>query len=191
MEASDLMTRPVVTTTADSPLMDAVVKLTEGGFAGLPVVDEERRVIGMITEVDAIRAAEEVRHAPSVPPSRTVGDVMNRPVEVVSPHTDVNDIAQRMLTDRVRSLPVVDNGVLVGIVSRRDVLRPLVRPDDVVASHVQAVLDAYSALDRRWTAEVKDRVAVVRGEFVDSPERDVVISLVHTVPGVMDVRVEG
>jgi CBS domain-containing protein len=189
VEASEIMSRPVVTTTADASLLDAVVKLTEGNFAGLPVVDGDGRVVGMLTEVDALRAAEGMRRTTAAP-ARTVGEVMTRAVDVVSPRTKVDDIARHMLADRVRSLPVVEGGVLVGIVSRRDVLRPLVRPDDVVASHAQELLDAYSGSERRWTAEVHDRVAVVRGEFVDTAERDVVTSLVRTVPGVRDVQVE-
>ncbi|EIE99008.1 CBS domain-containing protein [Saccharomonospora glauca] len=189
MQASDIMSRPVVTTTADSLLVDAVVKLTEGGFASLPVVDAEQHVVGLMTEGDALRAAERAKGDPGVSSPR-VGEVMTSPVEVVSPNTDVADVARLMLTDRRRSLPVAEDGVLVGIVSRRDVLRPLVRPDDIVTSYAQEVLDAYSGHRRQWSVEVTDNVAVVRGEFTDTAERHVVTSLVRTVPGVRDVRIE-
>ncbi|ACU96775.1 CBS domain-containing protein [Saccharomonospora viridis] len=189
MHASEIMSRPVVTISPDAPLRDAVVKLTEGGFASLPVVDEDQQVIGMITEVDALRAAEQINDGEG-PPALKVSDVMTKPVEVVSPDTNITDVAHLMLTDRLRSLPVVENGVLVGIVSRRDVLRPLVRPDDVVATHVASVLDAYSGQRGRWSVDVTDRVATVRGEFLDEAERRVVTSLARTVPGVTDVRVE-
>ncbi|MEY7973874.1 CBS domain-containing protein [Saccharomonospora xinjiangensis] len=189
MRASDIMSRPVVTTTPGSLLMDAVVRLTEGGFAGLPVVDEEQQVVGMITESDALRAAEQANTTGTATAPR-VADVMTSPVAVVSTNDDVVDIARLMLGDRLRSLPVVENGELVGIVSRRDVLKPLVRPDDVVAAHVQAVLDAYSGQHGRWSVELVGRVAVIRGEFDDTAEQRVVISLVRTVPGITDARVE-
>ncbi len=189
MHASEIMSRPVVSISPDAPVRDAVVRITEGGFASLPVVDEEQRVIGMITEVDALRAVEKIS-SEGGGASLQVSDVMTKPVEVISPDTEVTDIAHLMLTDRLRSLPVVEDGVLVGIVSRRDVLRPLVRPDDVVAAHVSAVLDAYSGQRGRWSVDVTDRTTVVKGEFIDDAERRVVASLARTVPGVVDVRIE-
>lgn len=188
MQASEIMSRPVVTTAPDSPLTEAVVKLTEGGFVSLPVVDEEQQVIGMIAEGDALRAAEQLRAGGRRASSPRVADVMETEVETVSVDTDVTEVARLMLTDRLRSLPVVEEGTLVGIVSRRDVLRPLIRPDDAVTTHVAAVLDAYSGHRGSWTVEVSDSVAVVNGEFSDSAEQRVVASLVRTVPGVREVR---
>lgn len=181
MRVSEIMTRPVVSTSPQALLKDAVVLLTEGGYAGLPVVDDEEQVVGIITEADALRAMSGELGSP------TVADVMTAPVEVVSPAVEVTDIARVMLRDGLRSVPVVAEGVLVGIVSRRDVLRPFVRADDTVATHVRKVLADYDGHRDRWQVDVAGGVVTVSGDFTDSAERHVVSTLVRTVPGVLRV----
>lgn len=181
MRVSEIMSRPVVTTSPQALLKDAVVLLTEGGYAGLPVVDDEERVLGIVTEADALRAMTgEIGTV-------RVADMMTAPVEVVSPVTDVTDIARIMLRDGLRSVPVVAEGVLVGIVSRRDVLRPFVRPDDTVGTHVRKVLADYDGHRDRWQVDVEGGVVTVSGDFSDSAEQHVVSTLVRTVPGVLSV----
>lgn len=185
MQAREIMTRPVVRVGPSTPVREAVALLTEHGVAALPVVDADCRVVGVFTEFDALRA--EVAGNGLVPAQR-VSERMTTPAEVVSLDTDAREIARRMLGDRLRSVPVVDDGVLVGIVSRRDVLRPLVRGDDSIASRLLALLTDYSGHRNRWSVEVLGGAVTVRGEFGDEAERQVVRALARTVPGVVSIE---
>lgn len=181
MRASEIMTSPAVATTPSTPVREAVAVLIEKGFAGLPVVDTDGRVVGTFTEFDALRG---VRAGGD---EFTVGGLMSTPVEVVSPSTDVTEIGRRMLADRLRCVPVVEEGVLVGVVSRRDVLRPLVRPDDAVAAHVHSLISDYGGHRPKWTVEVDGGCVSIAGEFRDEAERRVLDALARTVPGVIAV----
>lgn len=181
MRASEIMTSPAVCTSPGTSVREAIVTLTEHGFAGLPVVGDEGQVIGVFTEFDALIGVRDPD------PDITVGQLMTSPVEVVGPDSDVAQIARRMLRDRLRCLPVVFEGRLVGVVSRRDLLRPLVRQDDAIASHARALLSDYAAHQDRWMIEVGGGVVKVAGEFRDEAERRVVEALLRTVPGVTGV----
>ncbi|MFD8498429.1 HPP family protein [Amycolatopsis sp. NPDC059657] len=182
MRASEIMTSPAICTEPGTTVREAIVVLTEHGFAGLPVVGEDGQVVGVFTEFDALVG---VRQAD---PDITVGNLMTSPVEVAEPDSDVAQIARRMLRDRLRCLPVVSDGRLVGVVSRRDLLRPLVRHDDAIASHVRALLSDYAAHQDRWSIEVGGGVVKVTGEFRDEAERRVVEALLRTVPGVAGIE---
>ncbi|WP_216214831.1 CBS domain-containing protein [Amycolatopsis aidingensis] len=184
MDAQDIMSRPVTSISPDTSIQDAIALLLQHGFAALPVADDDK-VVGIFTEADAIRGAV-VAGSPRV--EQAVSTVMTTPVEVVSPDTDVERIARHMLTDRLRCLPVVSEGTLVGVISRRDLLRPLVRQDDAIAAQIRALLTDYSGHRDHWTAGVAGGVATIRGSFTDEAERRTLVALARTVPGV--VRVE-
>lgn len=179
MRARDIMSRPVVSVDTHSTVREAVTALTEHGFASVPVVDENDRVVGIFTETDALRA--EGRGA------EPVTSAMHTPVEVTAPDTDVTVIAERMLATGLRSLPVVEEGLLVGIVARRDLLRTMVRTDDVITANVRALLDRYAGSRRHWEVHVTAGETTIRGDFADEPERTIVAALARTVPGVSAV----
>ena len=185
MRASEIMTSPAVTTSAAASVREAVAVLVEHGFAGLPVVDAEGRVVGTFTEFDALRGTKDGGKV------ATVGELMTAPVEVVLPTTDVTEIGRRMLADRLRCLPVVEAGVLVGVVSRRDLLRPLVRPDDAIAAQVRGLLADYAGHRPKWTIDIQAGVVRIHGEFSDEAERRVLEALTRTVPGVLGVELGG
>lgn len=182
MYARDVLSRPVVTTRPETPLREAAALLTAHGFAALPVIDEEGRVVGMLSESDALAAGAEVRDV-------TVRAVMSVPVEVVTPGTDVAAIASRMLSGHLRSMPVVEAGLLVGIVSRRDLLRTLLNDDAIIDAKIRALLDDYAGSRRQWSTDVADGVVTVRGIFADPREQQIVAALARTVDGVESVDV--
>jgi CBS domain-containing protein len=173
------MSRPVVSVDTTATVLDAVTALTEHGFAAVPVVDDGDRVVGIFSESDGLRA-EHRRDAP-------VTEVMTPLVEVTTPDADVAKIAERMLAKHLRSVPVVEEGLLVGIVARRDLLRTMVRTDDVITANVRGLLDKYAGSRRQWTVRVADGHVTVSGEFADTAERSLVGALVRTVGGVKDV----
>ncbi|MBE1495712.1 CBS domain-containing protein [Amycolatopsis lexingtonensis] len=186
MKARDIMTRPVVRVGPATPVREAIVLLTEHCVAALPVVGAEDAVLGMFTEADALRSS-----VPGEGPAAEalVGTKMTSPAQTVQLDTDVAEIARHMLGDRLRSIPVVDDeGVLVGIVSRRDMLSPLVRQDDTIASHLNALLTDYSSHRDRWTISVTGGMVTIRGVFVDEAERRVVTALARTIYGVVGVE---
>src|SRR5690606_31849209 len=111
---------------------------------------------------------------------RVVADVMTREVVAVSPRDDVAEVARAMLDHDVRCVPVMEGPQLVGVVSRRDLLRTLVRTDDVVAAELQERLDEYAGGQRRWLATVTDGAAVVSGVFEDAAQETVVGILART-----------
>ncbi|WP_199433743.1 CBS domain-containing protein [Qaidamihabitans albus] len=182
MDARDIMTRPVVTVRPDTSIRDAIALLLRHGFAALPVVDDDEQVVGIFTETDAL-----VSGATTGPPpaSRTVASVMTAPVEVITADTDITRIGRQMLTDRLRCLPVVYDGVLIGVISRRDLLRPLVRHDDAIAAQLRAVLADYAGHQRQWSVDVVGGIATIRGEFADAAEQSTLHALARTVPGVI------
>jgi CBS domain-containing protein len=185
MRAREIMTRPVIRVGPRTIVREAIALLTEHGVATLPVVNADNKVIGIFTESDALRSG--ITTDGRLDSNRTVRSVMTTPVEVIGLNTEVAEIARRMLGDRLRSVPVVEEGVLVGIVSRRDMLRPLVRQDDTIASHLNALLADYSGHRDRWAVEVTGGLVTVTGDFTDEAERRVVAALARTVQGVISV----
>jgi predicted transcriptional regulator len=163
-----------VTVAPDTLLSTAVSLLTEHGFAALPVIDDDDHVVGMLSEADALAARDRQHIA-------TVGSAMATPAEVVEPGTEIADIAARMLNRHLRSMPVVESGVLVGIVARRDLLRALMRDDTAVEARIRALLDNYAGSRREWTIQVTDGHATIRGHFADAAEQHTVSALALTV----------
>lgn len=185
MYASEIMTRPAIRVGPNTPVREATALLIEHGFAALPVVTAEEQVVGIFTEADALRSGFGTESPEFDLP---VEKLMTTPAEVVTMNTDVARIARYMLHDRLRCVPVVDEGALVGVISRRDLLRPLVRQDDAIAAQLRALLRDYSGQRDRWRVNVVGGVATVIGDFSDEAERRVVGALAHTVPGVNQVE---
>ncbi|WP_331477183.1 CBS domain-containing protein [Amycolatopsis sp. CA-230715] len=180
------MTRPVVRVGPGTTVREAVALLTEQGVAALPVVDGDWHVIGIVTESDALRAGLGER---GLEPALPVRAIMTERVEVVSLDADAREIAGRMLGDGLRSVPVVDDGVLVGIVSRSDILRSLVRGDDSISARLLALFADYSGYRNRWSVEVTAGEVTVWGDFADEAEQQVVRALAGTVGGVVAVDI--
>lgn len=196
MRARNIMTSPVHTVRDDTPIEAAASTLAGYGIAAAPVLNDAGDVVGMVSEADLLR--NRVPADPAVHPWRSAGDSVARPgcvadvmttwVVTARPSDDVADVAQAMLERDVRSIPVVEDGNLVGIVSRRDIMRAVIRTDDTIREEAQHRLDEYAGGIRRWTVAVAGGTAVIDGAFDDDIERQVVAVLVRTVPGVAATR---
>lgn len=133
-----LMTKDVVTVKRETSLDEAARRLTGLRISGMPVVDDEDRVIGVIGELDIIMAKQGkkgggVRNmfrrmtgepVPKRKSGNTAGDVMSTPPITIKRHADVLEAARILDARRIKRLPVVDdNGKLIGVISRADVVR--------------------------------------------------------------------
>jgi CBS domain-containing protein len=199
MRARDIMTTPVHVIWQNAPVESAAELLTEKSVTALPVVDAKGALVGMVSEGDLLwhrvptdPTAHLWRHLENSPERRPgiVREVMSARPVTATPDADVADIADMMLRHNVRSVPIVEDRDVVGIVSRRDILRAAVRGDDVLAKEVQQRLDEYADGVRRWTATVDGGVAAVSGDFTNDTERTVVTVLTRTVPGISGVKLE-
>jgi CBS domain-containing protein len=201
MRAHDIMSRPVYSVRTSDSVEDAAALLAGKGITAAPVLDEAGDLVGMVSEGDLLWhrvPPDPTAHvwrdavAPVPEPHRpkVVADVMSAYPCTAWPDEDVADIAHVMLRHDVRSVPVVDQGEVVGIVSRRDILRTVVRTDDVLRREILHRLDEYAGGTSRWDVAVDEGTATVRGPFTDDAEKTVVSIMARTVPGVSSVLVD-
>lgn len=191
--AHEIMTSPPITAAADLSIKDAIRLLDRHEITALPVIDEQERLVGIVSEADLLRNelvrdpraharadGEEVEPSP-----KTVADVMTTGVLAVHESTDAADIARLMLDTGVKSIPVVHGQRVVGIVSRRDLIRVLAVTDDRIRDEIHELF-AEAGL-QGWTAAVTDGQVELSGH---GSERDakVVAILARTVAGVSRVH---
>jgi CBS domain-containing protein len=146
MRAMDVMTSEVITVEPTTSVQAVAALLSERGISGVPVVNGNRQVIGIISEGDLLHRAETgterrtERHRPRwfdgvasrelardyvKSHGRTVSDVMTRDVITVSDTTDLADVAMLLETKRIKRVPVIRSGQLVGLISRANLVRAL------------------------------------------------------------------
>ncbi|UVS78505.1 HPP family protein [Actinokineospora sp. UTMC 2448] len=192
MRADDLMSSPAVTVTPATPAKAAIALLAAHGFTALPVVEDGDRLVGLVTEADLLRGRvlPDARTPHDCPPDPkwTVGEVMTAHPCRVAPNADVARVAKLMLDRGLRSVPVTDNGRLVGMLTRRDLLRVLARDDLDILAELRRKLAAYGG-GRRWTVTVADGAVTVLDEHDDPADRHVARVLAESVPGVQAVTV--
>lgn len=179
--AVDVMSRPVVSVQSSTPLQETGSLLADYGYAGIPVVDEDGVLLGMVSSGDALRA-DPARH-------HTAGAVMTTPAVAVDASSDLDEVGRRLLQRGIRSVPVVDDECRVlGVVSRGDLLRLSATSDDAIAVGVQKLLDDYTG-KRRWIAQVREGDVTVAGPFDDDSERRIALALDRMIPGAREVRI--
>lgn len=112
MNVVDVMTTNVITITTQQSKQQAARLLSQHRISGLPVVNDEHMVVGIVTEYDVIGKE-----------GKTVGEIMSRGVISVTPDTDLDEVSHLLVHERIKRVPVLDKGKLVGIVSRADLVR--------------------------------------------------------------------
>ena len=112
MQAHDIMTPDVITITPNASLQDVARKLSDYNISGMPVVDGDDQVIGIVTEADIITRR-----------GSTVEEIMTRRLISVQEDTPVDEIAQLLTSRRIKRVPVMAGNLLLGIVSRADIVR--------------------------------------------------------------------
>jgi len=206
VKISEIMTTDVVSVEPETPFKDVIDRLVRSGVSSLPVVDEGGRLVGLVTEADVIskeaygsrrRALALLGDLLSGRDHRWVtkaaglvaGDVMTKNVVVCSPEEDVRPVARRMLQRGVKRMPVVEAGTLAGVISRHDILAVLNRPDDVISTDVENALanDPNRPDDHHVRFSVDDGIVTLTGDVRYGWDEPVVVSIVRSVPGVIDV----
>jgi CBS domain-containing protein len=215
MRVAELMTKDPITARGETGLAEVASLLDKHHLNGLPVVDRSNRLVGIITQGDLLRRPElgtDLRHTRWLTafllPSRVeddyvhthgrhVSDVMTENPICVSPDTELAEVAELMTTKHLKCLPVMRGSLLVGVISRSDMIRALagrlvgigVSSDETIKS------DILSSLAREHWApkaglriDVKASVVNLEGVIYSDSERRAVNVIAENVPGVTHVN---
>jgi CBS domain-containing protein len=192
MLVREVMTEPVVTVPAGSTIREAVRLLYERNITAAPVLDQRGRMTGIVSEMDLLRgefepdprASAGPAASPESPPPATVEEVMTSDVRTARETDDVLELVNLMIRTRVKSVPVVRDGAVIGIVSRRDLMRMLAHGDERIREDVLAALEAAAAGTAATRVAVRDGIVELYGEDDPPGIADVIA---RTVPGVVRV----
>lgn len=192
MLVREVMSSPVVTVRSDASLKAAISLLERHDVSAMPVVDTDGQIVGVVSEADVIRELvapdQRTRETPNpiaaAPFARYVSEVMSTHPLTVAPETDLAVATELMTSSAIKSLPVVDRGRVVGVVSRRDVIRVLAKPDDLIEGEID---DLFRQVGHDWLVDVTDGVVAVEGPTGASEQR-LAEALARTVPGVVALR---
>ena len=216
MKASDVMTRNVIPIERSASLSKAIHLMLDNRVSGLPVLDDEGKVVGILTEGDLLRRGETAtdrqrprwlemlmgprRIAEEYVKShgRKVEDVMTRDVVSVGELASLGEIAELMETKRIKRVPVVHDGKIVGIVSRADLLQVLASGGAANASEDsdRLIRDRLLADLRRqeWASPVESNVVVSDGvvhfwgTVGSEEERRALRVVAENIPGVRGIE---
>jgi CBS domain-containing protein len=205
MFVRDVMTTSVVSVQPETPLTEVARRLVEHRISGLPVVDEAGVVVGVISEADFLvkesgpaehrsrfgwltGSRREEAHERQVATARTAGEAMSTPAATIAAHMPLWVAARLMADRRINRLPVVDDGRLVGIVTRADVVRTFVRTDAEIRAAVET---AIRAIDGLRIDAVHDGVVRLSGTVAHPSIAEVIPNLVAHVDGVVSVDAAG
>lgn len=208
MKVQDLMTSSVATVAPDAPFKVVVEQLTRRGVSGLPVVDEDgtlvgivtegdllakeaygarrrrRRVLGLVTDVLAGRDTLQLSKAAGL----TAADIMTEHVITAGPEEDVRIAARRMLETGVKRLPVVDESHrVVGIIARADLLRVFERTDEALEAAISRLVERCLFVPPEADVDVKvsDGVVTLSGFVNRQSDVRVLGAIVAAVDGVV------
>ena len=125
--ASEIMTRPVISAKEQASARDVALQMISGVFSGMPVTNEEGKVVGIVTELDIIKAVKNGKELVRT----TAGDIMTPDPVTAREDATIEELIGIMEEFHIIRLPIVRDGKLVGVVSRGDVLRSLIEPEFV------------------------------------------------------------
>lgn len=203
----DLMTATAVTVEPTATVKDIAEVLLDRDIRCVPVVDVGNHLVGVVSEADLIcregcpsirshnlsdlveSIAVEHRHHGERAEGLTAGEIMTENVITCRPDEPVAIVTRRMLRHELRTLPVTQDGRLMGVLSRHDVLRLFDRPDPEVRERVADLLadPLWSPDDHHVQARVMDGVVTLTGTVHYATEVDAVGSAVGQLPGVIEV----
>jgi CBS domain-containing protein len=204
----NVMTSRPVTVEPTATVKDIAHVLLQGDIRCVPVVDVGDMLVGVISEADLVcregyptvrshhlaaliddAVAEHRHHWTARAEGLTAGEMMTTDVITCMPTEPVAVVVRRMLRNGVRTLPVVANGRLVGVLSRHDILPLFDRPDSEIRASIRALLSEplWAPDGHAVEAEVLDGVVILTGSVRYPSDEGVVCDLVRQVPGVIEV----
>ncbi|WP_405810868.1 CBS domain-containing protein [Streptomyces sp. NBC_00210] len=209
MKIGSLMVDDVVKAEYDTPFKEVARLLGEHHISGLPVVDEDEKVIGVISESDLMaRQAEgpapDERGRPhwlarlhiskgndaDKAHARDAGTLMSAPAITVRAESSIAEAARTMAQRRIERLPVVDEeDRLVGIVTRRDLLQVFLRPDEEIRRAIvdEVIVNAFWLAPETVTADVTEGVVTLSGQLERRSEIPIALRMASQVDGVVAV----
>jgi CBS domain-containing protein len=201
-EVKDVMTTRVIWVKKDATFREMAVALREHRVSAFPVVDDDGKVIGVVSEADML-TKEALEDEPSVisgilhhrdqvkARGVTAGDLMTTAVVAVRPEDTVGHAAKLMYDRKVKRLPVTDaNGRLVGIISRADVLSVFDRTDEAICREItdDVLLGEFLVDPQNLQVTVSDGVVTLAGRPETSETGHEIVWRVRHVQGVVAVR---
>ncbi|MDD2794786.1 CBS domain-containing protein [Acidocella sp.] len=216
MKVAELMNKNVVSVRPSTAVADAARIMLANRLTGLPVLDDAGKLVGIVSEGDLLRRAEigtdgkqagwlKTLLLPSTVAAdyvathaRHVSGVMTHNPVFVTSDAELSEAADLMLRKHIKRLPVLDNGKLVGMISRTDLLRILARKlietpentsDEAISNYIRAELE-----HARWAPKSGIRVKVdakkvtLEGTIFSDEERQAVVVIAENAPGVKEVE---
>jgi CBS domain-containing protein len=195
MLVREIMTSPAYSVRGDASLEEALKLMATSRVTSLPVVDGGTRVVGIISEADLLRADLEPDPRAQARPARQavessltlVSQVMTAQPHTVREDSDVAELARTFATTSWKSVPVVRGDVLLGVVSRSDVIRAMSRSDQDIAAEITRTLGEVGL--QAWHVDVAEGLVQITGAGSDR-ERGAVLSIAQSVKGVRHVTAQ-
>ena len=202
MRVRDLMTTNILTVGPEASLKEAARRMLEGEISGLPVVNDDGDLVGIITEADFMATEADrrvtrragllrlfVRDAEIPSHERLVGDVMTADVKVIGPESDHAEAARLMEKEGIKRIPVVADGQLIGLIARADMLKAYVRSDQEIIDEIQGhvMKDILWIDSRRVEIECVDGNVIVSGHLETKSDASLLIELTRRLDGVTSV----
>jgi len=185
----DVMTDEVVVVATGTPVKNVAKVLGRRRISGVPVVDADEHVVGVVTVNDLLRTMTGGSH-PESASGPTARELMTAPAVTIGPDASIVEAAAALERSGVGRLPVVDAaGSLVGVVSRGDLVKVFTRPDELIRAEVveDVVEQVLSLPPEALTVEVVDGIVTLRGELANRGQAAQAVALVRRVDGVARV----
>jgi CBS domain-containing protein len=188
MKAKDAMTSPAITVTPETPLRDVGSVLSHHRISAVPVVDGTGQLLGLLSERDLITADVGASQESAGLPSRA-GDGMNRSVRCVDEDTELDAVARLLVEPDARRVLVVRDREVLGVISRRDLVKWMARSDATLAGEVRSALHDQADRLSRLEVQVEGGVARITGlAAVDTLA--LAARLARAVPGIVQARAD-
>ena len=203
----DVMTRDVITVRTDTSFKEIARRLAENNVSALPVLDDEARLVGVVSEADLLhkegyrdRAGKprrptvisRLRRTLPKAAGGTARDVMTSPAVTIGPDATLAETARYMASHGVKRLPVLAGGELIGIVSRADLVSAFLRTDIAIAEEIEQLLASHVLLTEDGSIDVQVRDGVVRltGKLGRRSSVEIAERLTREVDSVVDVHTD-
>lgn len=209
LRAKDVMSHPVITVRPDIPIPEIAKILTEHRISGVPVVDDQGRLVGIVTEADLLlkeagpgglpklafflpARSKEVQEQLRRYEGKVAADMMTQEVITATEETPLRELAALMARNQINRIPILRDDQVVGIVSRNDVLKAFTRSDETLHQEARQTLVHDLRIDPEpLDIQVKDGVVTILGQVERKSEVGLMEMSVRAIDGVVSVDVSG